>query len=137
MYPPSVQVFGPAGNATVAAVENLSKYGLLSETFGQYHSSNIHFMTFEKGRFTVTDTTPLDGYVYDTACSDDALLAADADDAFQRAGLVEVEGDGVGILAEGDAILGVPEGAQVAVADFAAQIDNGIELLYLIAGTCV
>ncbi len=74
---PSVQVFGPAGNATVAAVENLSKYGLLSETFGQYHSSNIHFMTFEKGRFTVTDTTPLDGYVYDTACSDDALLAAE------------------------------------------------------------
>ena len=70
-------IFGPAGNATVAAVENLSKYGLLSETFGQYHSSNIHFMTFEKGRFTVTDTTPLDGYVYDTACSDDALLAAE------------------------------------------------------------
>lgn len=74
---PSLQVFGPAGNATVAAVENRAKYGILSSAFGQYHTSNIHFMTFEKGRLAVTDTTELDGYVYDTACSDDAILAAE------------------------------------------------------------
>ena len=74
---PSVQVFGPAGNATVAAVENKSKYGILSSAFGQYHSSNIHFMAFEKGRLNITDTLPLDGYVYDTACSDDAILTAE------------------------------------------------------------
>ena len=74
---PSLQVFGPAGSATVAAVENKAKYGILSETFGQYHSSNIHFMTFEKGRLVTTDTTALDGYVYDTACTDTAILAAE------------------------------------------------------------
>ncbi len=74
---PSLQVFGPAGSATVAAVENKAKYGILSETFGQYHSSNIHFMTFEKGRLVTTDTAALDGYVYDTACTDTAILAAE------------------------------------------------------------
>lgn len=74
---PSVQVFGPAGDATVAAVENTSKLGLLSETFGQYQSGKIHFLTFEKGRLSLKDTVNLDGVVYDTACSDRAVLAAE------------------------------------------------------------
>lgn len=74
---PSIQVFGPAGDATVAAVENTSKLGLLSETFGQYQSGKIHFLTFEKGRLSLKDTVNLDGVVYDTACSDRAVLAAE------------------------------------------------------------
>jgi hypothetical protein len=74
---PSLQVFGPAGDATVAAVENTSKLGLLSETFGQYQSGKIHFLTFEKGRLSLQDTVNLDGVVYDTACSDRAVLAAE------------------------------------------------------------
>lgn len=74
---PSVQVFGPAGDATVAAAENTSKLGLLSETFGQYQSGKIHFLAFEKGRLSVKDTVSLDGVVYDTACSDRAVLAAE------------------------------------------------------------
>lgn len=74
---PSVQVFGHAGDATVAAVENTSKLGLLSETFGQYQSGKIHFLTFEKGRLSLQDTVNLDGVVYDTACSDRAVLAAE------------------------------------------------------------
>ncbi len=74
---PSVQVFGPQGGATVAAVENDAKIGLLAKMFGQYRRGKIHFMTLEKGRLSVTDTTPLDGVVYDTACSDRAILAAE------------------------------------------------------------
>lgn len=74
---PSLQVFGPEGNATVAAVENTSKLGLLSDTFGQYQSGKIHFLAFEKGRLSVKDTAELDGVVYDTACSDRAVLAAE------------------------------------------------------------
>lgn len=74
---PSVQVFGPEGRATLAAVENISKLGILSDTFGQYKSSKIHFLAFEKGRLSVTDTVGLDGVVYDTACTDRAVLAAE------------------------------------------------------------
>ena len=74
---PSVQVFGPEGRATLAAVENISKLGILSDTFGQYKSSKIHFLAFEKGRLSVTDTVELDGVVYDTACTDRAILAAE------------------------------------------------------------
>ncbi|WP_432635818.1 hypothetical protein [Candidatus Avelusimicrobium sp.] len=74
---PSVQVFGPEGNAAFAAVESVSKLGILSDTFGQYQNSKIHFLTFEKGRLSVTDTVELDGVVYDTACTDSAVLAAE------------------------------------------------------------
>ena len=74
---PSVQVFGPEGNAAFAAVENVSKLGILSDTFGQYQNGKIHFLTFEKGRLSVTDTVDLDGVVYDTACTDSAVLAAE------------------------------------------------------------
>ena len=74
---PSVQVFGPEGRATLAAVENISKLGILSDTFGQYKSSKIHFLAFEKGRLSVTDTVELDGVVYDTACTDKAVLTAE------------------------------------------------------------
>ena len=74
---PSVQAFGPQGAATVAAAENTTKLGLLSKMFGQYDRGRIHFMKFENGRLSVTDTTPLDGVVYDTACSDRAVLAVE------------------------------------------------------------
>lgn len=73
---PSVQVFGPADNRVYAAVENTAKLGLLSDTFGQYQSGKIHFMSFEKGRLNITDTAETDGFMYDTACSARAVLAA-------------------------------------------------------------
>lgn len=74
---PSVQVFGPAEQRVYAAAENTAKSGLLADTFGQYQSGKIHFMSFEKGRLNVTDTVPADGFIYDTACSARALLAAE------------------------------------------------------------
>ena len=74
---PSVQVFGPQGDATIAAVENDAKIGLLAQMFGQYQSGKIHFLTYDNGQLTVQDTTPLDGVVYDTACADRSVLAAE------------------------------------------------------------
>ena len=74
---PSVQVYGPEGKATIAAVENISKLGLLSDTFGSYQSGKIHFLNFEKGRLSVQDTVTLDGYVYDTACTPRGILTAE------------------------------------------------------------
>ena len=74
---PSVQVFGPADNRVYAAVENTAKLGILSDTFGQYQSGKIHFMSFEKGRLNITDTAETDGFMYDTACSARAVLAAE------------------------------------------------------------
>lgn len=74
---PSVQVFGAADNRVYAAVENTAKLGLLSDTFGQYQSGKIHFMSFEKGRLNITDTAETDGFMYDTACSARAVLAAE------------------------------------------------------------
>lgn len=73
---PSVQVFGPAEKRVYAAVENTAKLGLLADTFGQYQNGKIHFMSFEKGRLNITDTVPADGFIYDTACSARAVLAA-------------------------------------------------------------
>lgn len=74
---PSLQVFGTPGHATVAAVSNESKLGLLSETFGQYHRGSVHFLTYEKGRLAETDAVELDGVVYDTACSETGILTAE------------------------------------------------------------
>ena len=45
--------------------------------FGQYQSGKIHFMQYQNGHLSVQDTTPLDGVIYDTACSDRAILAAE------------------------------------------------------------
>lgn len=75
---PSIQVFGQPGKATLAAVENTTKLGLLSETFGSYQSGKVHFLDYEKGRLKVTDTVELDGVLYDTACTDTAILTAEA-----------------------------------------------------------
>lgn len=75
---PSVQVFGQPGNVTLAAVENGTKLGLLSETFGQYQSGKIHFLMYEKGRLKLADTLELDGVLYDSACTDRAILTAEA-----------------------------------------------------------
>lgn len=74
---PSVQVYKTEGGPTVAAVENISKLGLLSNTFGSYQNSKIHFMRLEKGRLAQTDSVELDGFVYDTACTADKVLAAE------------------------------------------------------------
>ena len=74
---PSLQVVYSQGKAEIAGVENTAKHGLLSSTFGMYQSGKIHFLSFEKGRLQVTDTVELDGFVYDTACADGAVLTAE------------------------------------------------------------
>ena len=74
---PSLQVVSSQGHAQAAVVENTAKFGLLSSTFGQYESGKIHFLSLEKGRLVTTDTVELDGFVYDTACSNNAVLSAE------------------------------------------------------------
>lgn len=71
---PSLQAYGPAGRATLAGVENVGKLGLLSEQFGQYSSSKIHFLTYENGVLDVQETLPLNGFVYDTSCTARGIL---------------------------------------------------------------
>ena len=71
---PSLQVYGPDGRATLAAVENVAKMGVLSEQFGQYGSSKIHFLTYENGILDVRETIDLHGFVYDTNCTARGIL---------------------------------------------------------------
>lgn len=71
---PSVQAYGPNGNATLAAIENIAKKGLLTEQFGLYKSSNLHFLNYQKGELAITDTVELPGFAYDTACTDQAVV---------------------------------------------------------------
>ncbi len=74
---PALQVVNSRGLTQVVAAENTAKLGILSKTFGDYESGKIHFLSFEKGRFVNTDTVPLDGFVYDTACTDSGVLSAE------------------------------------------------------------
>lgn len=66
---PSLQAYGPDGKATLVAVENTAKLGLLSEQFGQYNGSKIHFLMYENGKLNIKETLSLSGFVYDTNCS--------------------------------------------------------------------
>lgn len=61
----------------MVAVENTAKLGVLSDTFGQYQNGKLHFLTFDKGRLNVQESLDFDGVIYDTACTDTALLAAE------------------------------------------------------------
>lgn len=74
---PSLHAFGSPGNATIAGVENTTKMGLLSSTFGQYKNGKIHFLSYEKGKLTIKETVELDGVIYDIACTPSTLLAAE------------------------------------------------------------
>lgn len=74
---PSLQVVQSQGRTQAVAVENTAKLGLLSSAFGQYDNGKIHFLSLEKGRLAVTDTVTLDGFAYDTACSQTAVLSAE------------------------------------------------------------
>jgi len=74
---PSLQVLNSAEQAVIIGVENTSKLGLLSSTFGQYKSGKIHFLSYEKGRLNITNSVDFDGVVYDTACTHGAILAAE------------------------------------------------------------
>ena len=74
---PSLQAFGTPGQATLVAVESGTKLGLLSKTFGQYQNGKVHFLNYQKGRLQVTDTVELEGVLYDTACTDTAILTAE------------------------------------------------------------
>ena len=72
---PSLQVYGPAGKAVLAAVENTAKFGILSESFGSYKSSKLHFLTYENGVLDVRETIDLNGFLYDTNCTSTGILA--------------------------------------------------------------
>ena len=72
---PSLQVYGPEGRSTLAAVENKTSLGLLSEQFGQYKGSKLHFLSYENGSLKVTETLDLDGFLYDTNCTARGILA--------------------------------------------------------------
>ena len=72
---PSVQAYGPAGRATLAAVQNTTALGILSESFGSYKSSKIHFLTYENGTLDVRETVELNGFLYDTNCTALGILA--------------------------------------------------------------
>ncbi len=72
---PSVQAYGPAGRATLAAVQNMTRLGILSESFGSYKSSKIHFLTYENGTLDVRESVELDGFLYDTNCTAHGILA--------------------------------------------------------------
>ncbi len=71
---PSLQVYGPDGKATLFAVENTAKMGILSEQFGQYNGSKIHFLTYENGVLGIKETLSLDGFVYDNNCTARGIL---------------------------------------------------------------
>lgn len=73
---PSLQVFGKPAQVSLAAVENDTKLGLLTETFGQYQNGKVHFLTYQNGSLKITDTVELEGVLYDTACTDRAILTA-------------------------------------------------------------
>ena len=72
---PAVQVYGPEGRATLAAVENKTTLGLLSQQFGQYKGSKLHFLTYENGSLDVRETVELNGFLYDTSCTQRGILA--------------------------------------------------------------
>jgi hypothetical protein len=74
---PSLQVTDQNGQTKIVAVENTAKLGLLSNTFGQYKNAILHWLTYEKGRLHEQAQTELDGVVYDTACTDNFILAAE------------------------------------------------------------
>ena len=71
---PSLQAYGPQGHATLAGIENTTKFGLLSEQFGQYSGGKMHFLTYENGTFSEQETLELKGFVYDTNCSEHGIL---------------------------------------------------------------
>lgn len=71
---PSLQVYGPDGLATLAAIENTTKMGILSEQFGQYSAGKLHFLTYENGILDIRETINLNGFVYDTNCTSHGIL---------------------------------------------------------------
>ena len=71
---PSLQVYGPEGRATLAGIQNTTKFGLLSEQFGLYNGGKMHFLTYQNGAFIVEETLELQGFVYDTNCTAQGIL---------------------------------------------------------------
>ena len=72
---PSVQAYDSNGRAVLAGVQNMTEFGILSESFGSYKSGKIHFLTYENGVLDVRETVDLNGFVYDTTCTDLGILA--------------------------------------------------------------
>ena len=71
---PSLQVYGSEGHAMLAGIENTTKFGLLSEQFGQYNGGKVHFLTYNNGILSLQETLPLDGFAYDTNCTEHGIL---------------------------------------------------------------
>ena len=71
---PSLEVYGPKGHATLAGIENTTKFGLLSEQFGQYNGGKMHFLTYGNGALTLQETLDLQGFAYDMNCTERGIL---------------------------------------------------------------
>lgn len=71
---PSLQVYGPEGKSTVAALQNVVKKGASDSRFGPYQGSILHFLKLENGRLVSVQQVSLSGYAYDTACTTSSIL---------------------------------------------------------------
>lgn len=71
---PAVEVYKENEKATIAAIENTTKMGILSEQFGMYNGGKLHFLTYENGTLKINETAVLDGFVYDINCTQKGIL---------------------------------------------------------------
>ncbi len=62
----SLGIFGsPQDNILIAAIENQTKYGILSETFGSYESAILYVLKWNKGNFEKYLSAKIPGVVSD------------------------------------------------------------------------
>lgn len=62
----SLGLFGSVeGNILIAGIENQTKYGLLSETFGSYESAILYILKWNKGNFEKYTSAKIPGVVAD------------------------------------------------------------------------
>ena len=71
---PAVEIYKENEKATIAAIENTTKMGILSEQFGLYNGAKLHFLTYENGTLKTNETAVLDGFVYDMNCTQKGIL---------------------------------------------------------------
>ena len=61
----SIGIYGDENNILISAVENQTKYGILSETFGSYESAILYVLKWNKGNFEKYLSAKIPGVVSD------------------------------------------------------------------------
>lgn len=61
----SLGIFGSAENILIAGIENQTRYGILSETFGSYESAILYVLKWNKGNFEKYLSAKIPGVVND------------------------------------------------------------------------